>query len=78
MPSRCRIHFQISATTTGDSSTGKKNTPRKKPRARISRLSTSAVSSANSTMKPTWRKTNQAVLKTARQNRSFSQVDGSR
>ena len=48
-PSRWRIHFQISATTTGDSSTGKKYTARKKLRPRIGRFSTSAVISENST-----------------------------
>ena len=49
-PSRCKIHFQINATTTGDSSTGKKYTARKKPRPRMRRLSTTAVMSENSTM----------------------------
>ena len=61
-PSRSNIHFQIRATTTGDSSTGKKKTDRKKPRALIFMFRTSAVTSENRIIKETWKKTNVAVL----------------
>ena len=62
-PSRSRIHFQMSATTTGESSTGKKNTERKNPRAADLAIQHQRRDRARaSTMQPTWKVTKVIVL----------------
>ncbi|MCY1493682.1 hypothetical protein D9M68_275230 [compost metagenome] len=63
-------------TTTGESSTGKKNTARQKLRAIRSRLRISAVTSENRIIRVTCSTTNQAVLPTAVQKVSSAQLFG--
>jgi len=56
------IHFQITPTTTGESSTGKKNTERKKLLPIIFLFKISAVINEKMIINPTWKKTNVIVL----------------